>query len=118
MFLIREEEKPRIFAVDARDQLTKKDYEMLVPRMLAAAEEQGPLRVMISLHDCQGWEPSALWEDIKFDVKHQDDLAKVAIVGETDVEKWGTKLSKPFFKAPIKYFEDGDEEAARRWLEQ
>jgi hypothetical protein len=118
MFLIREDEKPGIFAVDARNKLTKKDYEMLIPRLLTAAKEQGPLRLMISLHDFEGWEPSALWEDIKFDVRHQDALARVAVVGEKELEKWGTKLSKPFFKASIKYFQEGDEDAARRWLEQ
>ncbi|HSN81096.1 MAG TPA: STAS/SEC14 domain-containing protein [Polyangiales bacterium] len=118
MFLIREDERPEIFAVDARGKLTKEDYEMLIPRMLAAAEKQGPLRLMISLEDFEGWAPSALWEDIKFDLKHQDDLEKIAVVGQEDVEKWGTKLSKPFFKAPIKYFQEGNEEAARRWLMQ
>lgn len=118
MFVIREDEKPEIFAVDARDKLTKRDYETLIPRMIAAAKEQGPLRVMIRLEDFHGWEPAALWEDIKFDVKHQDDLAKVAVIGQDDVEKWGTKLSKPFFKAPIKYFQEGEEDAARRWLLQ
>lgn len=117
MFVIRQDEKPGIFAVDARDKLTERDYEMLIPRVLAAAEKEGPVRMMIVLHDFEGWEPSALWEDIKFDVKHQDKLAKVAIVGEKNVEKWGTKLSKPFFKAPVKYFEEGDEDAARLWLQ-
>lgn len=107
-----------MFAVDARGKLTKKDYELLIPKMVTAAKKEGPLRVLISLHDFKGWEPSALWEDVKFDIQHQDDLAKVAVVGENEVEKWGTKISKAFFKAPVKYFEEGDEEAARQWLTQ
>lgn len=118
MFAIREEQKPGMFAVDARGKLTKQDYEYLIPKMVTAAKEKGPLRVLISLHDFKGWEPAALWEDVKFDIQHQDDLQKVAVVGENEVEKWGTKISKAFFRAPVKYFEDGDEAAALQWLRQ
>lgn len=118
MFAIHEEEKPDIFAIEARGKLTKQDYDALIPRMLEAAREHGPLKVLISLHDFEGWEPGALWEDIKFDVKHQDDFQKVAVVGEGKLEKWGTKISNPFFEAPVEYFEEGKEDAARRWLAQ
>jgi hypothetical protein len=30
----------------------------------------------------QGWDPSALWDEIKFDLRHANDFERVATVGD------------------------------------
>lgn len=97
--------------------LGKADYEAAVPELERAIESaEGPLRLMIRLEDFHGWDMAGLWEELRFDLRHRDDLGRVAVLGESRVEEWLTRLSKPFFDAPVRYFAPPEVEAARAWL--
>jgi len=43
-------------------------------------------------------------------------MDRVAIVGDRAWQEWGTRLSKPFFKAEMRYFERDKAADARAWL--
>jgi hypothetical protein len=47
----------------------------------------------------QGWDPSALWDEIKFDLRHANDFERVATVGDNVWERVMWILIKPFTKA-------------------
>lgn len=96
--------------------LTSDDYDRLIPELERLAAKHSPLRIYIELRDFKGWTPAALWKDIRFDAGHQDDMKRIAVVGENGVEKWVTKLSKPFLKAGMRFFSLAEAEEARRWL--
>lgn len=70
----------------------------------------------IELKDFGGWDPEGLWKDVKFDASHQDDMDRIAIVGENKWEEWGTKLSKPFFKVDMRFFTPDRAAEARAWF--
>ena len=96
--------------------LLKQDYENFVPMVERAIEEQGRIRVLMTMHDFHGWNAGALWEDIKFDVKHFFDIERIAMVGETRWQKWMATFCRPFTTARIKYFDAGQIEQARAWI--
>jgi hypothetical protein len=76
------------------------------------------LRVLFHMTGFHGWDAGALWEDIKFDVKHFADIERLAMVGD---KKWQHSMSmfcKPFTKATIQYFDQDDIAAADRWLDE
>lgn len=102
--------------ITASGTLTSEDYDRLIPELERVAAEQGPLRIYIELHDFTGWTPPALWKDIRFDAQHQDDMERIAVVGERRWEDWATRLSKPFLKADVRFFPREEAEEARRWL--
>lgn len=112
----RIEERPDHIEIDVSDTLTKADYDRLVPRLERLAAERGPLRMLIRLSDFSGWTPPGLWADLKFDLTHQDDMARIAILGESKLERWMTSLSDLFLRAQVKYFAKEKEEQARAWL--
>lgn len=58
----------------------------------------------------------ALWEDVKFDVKHFNDIERLAIVGESAWEKWMAAFCKPFTTAKIRYFPAEQLAEARAWI--
>ena len=58
----------------------------------------------------------SLWEEVKFDVKHFNDIERVAIVGETTWEKWMAMFCKPFTTAKIRYFPVEQAAEARTWI--
>jgi hypothetical protein len=63
-----------------------------------------------------GWEGGALWEDIKFDLKHFADIERLAMVGDKKWQHGMATFCKPFTTAAIRYFDHADAAGARAWL--
>lgn len=96
--------------------LTKEAYKEFVPLAEDLIKQHGKIRVLFEMHDFHGWEASALWEDIKFDTKHWNDIERLAIVGESKWEKGMAAFCKPFTSAKVKYFDHTEADAARAWI--
>ncbi|VAV82315.1 hypothetical protein MNBD_DELTA01-654 [hydrothermal vent metagenome] len=97
--------------------LHDEDYKKFVPEIEAVIEKEGPVRVLLVMRDFHGWDLHAAWDDLKFDIKHYKDLERIAMVGENKWEEWMTKLSKPFIKGNVRYFDSHELEEAWKWLE-
>jgi hypothetical protein len=98
--------------------VTADDYRVFGPKVERLIQEHGPLRILVDVSDCKGWTFSGLWEEIKFDVRHFNDVERLAIVGEAPWHKGLSIFCKPFTTAEVRYFDDADIEAARAWLTQ
>ena len=99
--------------------LTKADYDAAVPELENVLKVQSaPLRLMIVLEDFHGWEIGALWADLKFDIRHREDIGRVAVLGDSKLEEWGTILSKPFLGSEMRFFDLSERAAARAWLSE
>lgn len=112
------EPKPDFVRIEVSGKLTGDDYDRLIPELERIAAERGALRLYMELRDFAGWEPEALWEDIKFDATHQDEMDRVAVVGDSSWEEWGTRLSDPFFKADLRFFTYDEADEARSWVRE
>lgn len=97
--------------------LEKSDYEAFLPTIEPLIQAHGKIRVLLYLHDFRGWSMGALWEDVKFDVKHFNDIERLAIVGESKWQEGMSAFCKPFTTAKIKYFAHDQLAAARQWIE-
>ncbi len=113
---VQELEGGKLVEVRASGKLSKQDYEHFVPIMERLIGEQGKIRVLFEMHDFHGWEAGALWEDIKFDMKHFRDIERLALVGESKWEQGMSVFCKPFTTATIRYFDVKDIDAAREWI--
>ena len=100
----------------ASGRLTAGDYARFVPAFERLAEARGPLRVLLDLREFRGWEVSALWEDLKFTAAHQGAFQRIAVIGDKRWKAWGTWLSKPFFRAEMRYFDRAKTDQAWSWL--
>jgi len=106
----------RTLEVRASGKLSAEDYQTLEPEVTSLIESSGKIKIQFLMHDFHGWDMGAVWEDIKFATKHCRDIEKIAMVGESAWEKWMAMICKPFTMSTIKYFDAGEEEAARQWL--
>ena len=88
-----------------------------MPVTEAAINKYGKVRILVAMHDFHGWDAGALWEDLKFDLKHFAHIERLAIVGETKWEKGMTLFCRPFTTAKIQYFDMKDAEQARQWIQ-
>ena len=93
-----------VLTINARGEITKADYERVLPEIDALIRKHGKLKFYINLEEIEGIEAGAVWEDLKFDWKHGGDYGKIAIIGDSKWEEWGTKISNPFFGAEAKFF--------------
>lgn len=106
-----------MIVVRASGTLTTKDYESAIPELEHAMElSNGPLRILMRLEDFRGWEIGALWRELEFDLKYRGDFGRIAVLGDSALEKWGTTLSAPFAKAEMRYFAIDRENEALEWL--
>jgi SpoIIAA-like len=96
--------------------LHKEDYEHFVPLIERLIGQFGKVRLLVEMHDFHGWDASALWQDLKFDMKHFKDIDRLALVGESKWEQGMATFCKPFTTAKIQYFDVSQSAAAKAWV--
>jgi hypothetical protein len=107
----------RVLEVRVTGKLTKEAYHAFVPAVDAEIKQHGKLRILFVMKDFHGWTAGAMWEDLKFDLKHWKDIERLAVVGDKKWEKGMAAFCKPFTKAKIRYFDVAQVDEARDWLE-
>ncbi|HEY9553766.1 STAS/SEC14 domain-containing protein [Allosphingosinicella sp.] len=87
-------ESDELIHIVAGKTLKSSDFDYFVPRFEnVAAREPGRVPMVIELApDFSGWDLDGIWRDLKFDVKHKDSFGRIAIVGDSKWEEWGTKI--------------------------
>ena len=108
----------KILSVHASGKLSKEDYGHFVPELESAITHHRKIRVLFDMEDFHGWQAGALWEDLKFDLKHFKDIERLAMVGDRAWEKGMSVFCKPFTTAKIQYFDRNDLEQAREWVSE
>jgi hypothetical protein len=75
----------------------------------------GKVTVLILLDGFQGWERGDQWDDMSFLFEYDEDIEKIAIVGE---ERWRDEVlmftGAELRHSSVRYFNDSD--SARAWL--
>jgi len=108
----------KVFGMRVSGKILHQDYQQFVPRLEKLIEEHGSIRCLVEMTDLHGMELRALWDEIKFDVRHSRQIERCAVVGDRAWEAWMTKLSRPiFFNAEIRFFDQGEREMAWEWIE-
>jgi hypothetical protein len=113
---LNEEDGGKILVVHVVGKLAAADYADFVPAFERLLRQHGKLRVLFDMTGFQGWDAGAVWEDIKFDMKHFADIERLAMVGEKKWQHGMAEFFKPFTNATMRYFDHADAAEARKWL--
>ena len=113
---LKEEDGGTVLHVYVSGKLTKEDYEHFVQEFERLVRKNGKLGVLFDMSGFHGWEAGALWEDIKFDIKHFSDIERLAMVGDKKWEHGMATFCKPFTSAKVRYFDLANAAGARLWL--
>ena len=105
----------RLVTIRATGKLTTEDYQQWVPQVEEMIQKFGKIRMIFAMHDFHGWKAGAVWEDVKFDLKHFADIERVAMVGEAKWEQGMSTFCRPFTAAKIQYFDSSRADEARPW---
>jgi hypothetical protein len=114
---LHEEAEGKVLVVTLTDKLTKADYQRFVPEVERLIQQHGKLRLLVQMRDFHGWTAGALWQDIKFDLKHFRHIERLAIVGEKAWEHGMAVFCKPFTTATIRYFDQSKADEAFAWVQ-
>lgn len=112
----QEEVGGKLLIISVTGKLTGEDYKSFVPKVEELILKFGKIRVVFEMRDFHGWDAGALWEDIKFDIRHFSDIESLALVGDKKWEKGMSIFCKPFTKARIKYFDLSEIYKAYEWI--
>jgi len=113
---LKEEAEGKVLVVHLSGKIARSDYVHLGPEVNRLIEKHGKVRVLMDMKDFHGWTLGALWQDVKFDMKHYKDIERVAMVGEKSWEKWMAKVCRPFTTAEVRYFDQSQAEQAKAWI--
>jgi len=111
-----EREEGKILELHVSGKIEKVDYDRFVPEVERLIKLHGKVRMLVLLADFHGWSMSALWEDIKFDVRHFRDIDRLALVGDRMWQKGMAVFCKPFTTAEVRYFDHAQLDEAREWI--
>lgn len=115
---LHEELENKLLVVRLSGKLTKQDYEYFTPEVERLIKQLGPIRMLVEMHDFHGWSMGALWEDIKFDLKHFTHIDRLAFVGNRKWEAGMAVFCRPFTTATIRYFDESNLEEAMAWVHE
>ncbi len=96
--------------------LTTDDYQLLGPEVEQLIKKHGKIRILFEMDDFHGWTAGALWEDIKFDLKHFKHIERIAMIGEKAWEHGMATFCRPFTAAKIRYFDRSEADEATEWV--
>jgi hypothetical protein len=112
------EESGKLLVARIDGKLTKVEYQHFASEFEKHLCEHGKLNVLVDMNSFDGLEAGAVWEEVKFDVKHFADIERLAAVGDKRWQHIATTFFKPFTKATIRYFDhDIVVDEARKWLD-
>jgi hypothetical protein len=115
MLTILDESSGNVLGIKISGKLTHAEYlQQLVPRLEKLIQDHGDVRVLVELSECRGTEIAALWDDLKFGLRHASAMECVAVVGEKKWQERMIKLSRPFLN--VRYFGKSDLGQAWQWL--
>jgi hypothetical protein len=113
---LNETNDSKLLEIQVTGKIKHEDYGHFVPAFEKHVQEHGKIRVLFEMVDFHGWEGAALWDDIKFDVKHFKDIDRLAMVGDKKWEHGMAVFCRPFTTAKLRYFDKAAIAEAREWL--
>ena len=76
-------------------------------------------RLLAVLEKFEGWERGVDWNDLDFLFKHSNEIAKIAIVGDSQWEAQALAFAGAGFRsAPVNFFSPTQLEEAQNWLSE
>ncbi len=123
MIEILDQSTGNIFAMRLSGKIRHRDYQQFVPLLEKRIEEHGSVRCFIEMTEFHGVELRALWDEIKFDVRHARQIERCAVVGDRTWEwmtrSWMTKLSRLIFsRAEIRVYGIAERDNAWEWIHE
>jgi hypothetical protein len=116
MFKKLEQSAGDILGYEVVGKIEKSDYDTLDSEVQSLIDQKGQIKVLLDMTGFEGEKASAWGKDLNFGKRFHKNIAKMAIVGDKEWEKWLTRLAEPFYAEEAQYFPAEDRAKAWDWL--
>lgn len=106
----------RVFGFRVSGKITRDDYREFLPRLEDAIKEHGRIAVLVHVESLEGIEFGALWEELKFDLKHFRHFDRLAMVGDKKWHERSMIVAGHLTPAEARYFPSSDLDEAWEWI--
>ncbi len=111
-------EDTSILALKVSGKLTDADYRQFLPVLEEMIRKVGRISLYIELKDFEGWEVKAAWDDLRFDLQHDDDFKRIAVVADRPLIHAVTGFVNFFSHIEMRFFDNNETDAAWDWLRE
>ncbi len=119
MFEVLDKSSGNVIGLKVSGKLLHEDYQKFVPMLEELIEKHGSIRCYMELSDFSGVQLRAIWDEMKFDVKHCKEMERCAIVGDKSWHHWMSNLGKLIFhKTKLEYFDVSESDKAWDWVKE
>lgn len=105
-----------LVAVKFSGPVSLSDYEVLIPEMERQIKQCGRINFYMEIRDGVIWEGEDFWSDMNFNLRHAQDIRKVAFVGNDEWEEKIISLIRPLENAEIRWYNFSDSQEALKWV--
>ena len=111
------EKSGKLLTVKVSGKLKASELRQAQNAAIEVIKSEGKIRVLVFGENFQGWEKSDDWGDVSFQLKYDEHIERIAIVG---TEKWedlvSAFLGKGLREVPMKFFPQTQYAKARAWV--
>lgn len=104
----------RIVELDFEGEITGEDYKEVKPKIEEVMNEKGKVKFLMDLTNANGFNLSAVYQDIKFDVEHFKNIGSTAIIASKKSYELMVKAINVIYPEKVYHFED--QHTALNWL--
>lgn len=106
-----------VITIRITGKLTQPELATLQKAVGDVLDHQGRCRLLVIAERFEGWQRGGDWGDLSFQMKHDAQIEKMAIVGERKWEDLALIFTaKGLRQFPIEYFAPAEQDKARAWL--
>lgn len=100
-------------------EVTREEYHQITRQIEDALEEYGtPICLLIEVRDLEGIDAGALWDDLRFAVRHWHDIEALALVGEADKLGRLARVGGTISPTEVRQFEPDAIHEAWEWIRE
>lgn len=107
------EETDDLITVSIRGKITEEEVKSFQSSLQQKSRKGRTYNALLNVDSFDGIEFSAIDDVVSGD---KGNFKRVAVVGDGNLEKFGSKVVKPFFRADVKHFGSAESASARQWV--
>lgn len=114
----KEDQVTGVVEITISGRISRAEFDRVAEKLEALIARHGKIRVLEIIHDFEGMDVGAFWDDLKFSLRHMSDFCRCAVVSD---QKWVDLMSEilsPLIRFEMAHFEPGSIDEARAWLER
>lgn len=113
---IHEDPDAKVIELTLDGKITREEYDDVADRIQTFIDTHGTIRVVEVVRSIGGFDPSVLWQGLKFDLRNLSHISHVAVVSDLGWISPTAKAAGALMSTRLRTFDLDQLEAARAWV--